>query len=601
MKLGYFGYQDPLLHTPANDFLKSKYFLSGVEAFPANQIAEALLETLKASQQSAKQAEINKNTTEKREPKKKERLCDQHGKPLELYCADFSCKRSPFLCALCMTEKKHHGHNVKSLESELRWNRRFLENDKREFDQISSTWRKHLYKLQTDVVTERGRETTKTLGMIEDRKREIISEVEKMTGCLREKVLHIHQEGLNEIYAECEVIKKYASKSETYANECQKLLDSDDPVLIMENHHKYSEILNSLIEKEDYVVTKNANCPIFAKSDFKFTFSTDSVKILGSVTTGSKALPKAVLPKYVAYGKPSYIHEKTFYTEEWNRFSNRKMCVVDDCIILCGHTNDGCSIFGTYQYPGKFKGKATWTLKIQGVVAEISEVVLQSESFLAVSLPEKHTISFYKVNSIATEGVIKLMLIGDYSNEDIMPGKVTSYRNKNIVVVNNKRKPVELVVLADFDLDSKIAQRVRSLSTGLPHHRAHITGICCKTINQRPAVLFSCADEKLAIGLDLRELGNGGRIWEHKERLSSICVDERNLIHCHGLKTDRGHQFIYIFHPDGRYNTLECIPTRQDNGSTVEMCILRGSKLVVHCEEDTSHASIQVFAISYRH
>ncbi len=562
-----------------------------MKAFPANQIAEALLETLRSSQQSTKQTEINNNTAEKKESKKEEQLCEQHGEPLKLYCDALSCEGPRFLCALCMPGRKHHGHYVRSLESTAKIKSYRIESNKRDFDKISNAWREHLRKLQIDVINERSRETNRTLGIIEDRKKEIIAEVEKMAGCLREKVLHMNQEAINDIHAECEIIKKYAEKSETYANECQRLLDSGDPVLIMDNYSKYSPILNDLVETEDYNVAKNASCPIFAKSDFQFTFRTDTSKVLGSVTMGSKPLPKAGLPKYVVYGQPKYTHEKTFYTEEWNKSSNRKMCVVDDNIILCGRTNDGYSTLTAYQYQGEFKGKAAWKLKIQDIVSDISEVVLQSESYLAVSLPEEHAISFYKLNNTAMEVADKLLPLGDHTNENIVPGKVASYNSNNIVVVNTKPKLIEIVVLEDMDLTMKKARRIRSLSTGL----THVTGLCCKRINQRPAVLLSAASEIMAIGIDLE---NASNVWEHKESFGSLYVDERGFIHCHILEND-----VRIFNPDGTRRTFRSSYSAIGHGKlkTVQICILQGTKLVVHSEESETDASIHIFDISYTH
>ncbi len=126
----------------------------GVQAFPDNQIATALLETLKHSQA----------LEEKVKEREKETSCVDHGKPVELYCNEESCQQ--VLCAICMTREKHKGHSVWKLKDNVDYRRNHVTALKRDFQKITDAWKNQREKVLTDVFKELDKKETTALTLI---------------------------------------------------------------------------------------------------------------------------------------------------------------------------------------------------------------------------------------------------------------------------------------------------------------------------------------------------------------------------------------------------------------------------------------------------
>ncbi len=105
--------------------------------------------------------EDKNNNRKEKECVKQEPSCESHGKPLELFCEENSCRKA--LCALCMTEPKHKGHNLVAYEEGTTEAKIVLKELMEHSELITKAWGEHKIKLQLDVTSQQNCETTKAI------------------------------------------------------------------------------------------------------------------------------------------------------------------------------------------------------------------------------------------------------------------------------------------------------------------------------------------------------------------------------------------------------------------------------------------------------
>ena len=428
--------------------------------------------------------------------------------------------------------------------------------------------------------------------MIEARKNEIIAEVEGMAGNLREQVLDLKEAASEDMEEEVDRIDAWLMKPQALATECQELLDKGNASDIVAKSKELQSAMQEIEEIQHNSFASKASIPVFSISDFPlFDIPTDRDKLFGSVTSGELRFPTIRLSNDVVCRAPTFSLTKQFNTEAWNDSLCRKLCVVGKYIVFGGLRHGTFNIRGLDTSQSNL---AMWESKypLECFISEIGEVVLDSENYLAACDMARYTIYLSRLPE-NTMGVPERQLsvrIG----EGMVPGKVTSDNNNNMIVVNVTIKPVTLVIVKT-DLKEKMATRTKSLPTGL----SHVSALCWAKIEDVNTILVSCAEEKLLISMNQE---TGEKLLQLSVVASSVAVDSRNLIYCHGPPEC---QEVNCYNPNGEFNNIRLLkqprPKSTRCPSQIKGMFIQGAKLVVHWETNGRKPAFgSVYSMCYK-
>ncbi len=570
----------------------------GVQAFPDNQFATALLETLKHSQA----------LEEKNKEREKETLCVDHGKPLELYCYEVSCQQ--VLCAICMTREKHKGHSVWKLKDNIDYRLDHVTRLKGDFQNITDAWKNQREKVLRDVFKERDRKQMAALNMIDEKKKELFKEIEKIAGEMKKKVVESYNTATEQVKAHVESIHNYEIKSKEFVREGQVILDNGNPYEIVKYSKEYALNFLKIVEEDTYEFPTEIEVTKVNKSDFSFGGKTEETNIIGCVEKDLLVLPKVTQPKLMMPGVPTFKQLNTWDLEPWSEATDRKMCVVGKYVVLA--------------WPGKFctylrvylagptgtdilsvEYKKAWKTA-EPIELWISEVVLYGNSYLAISFSHTCKVSIAEIKPLKSETVgesrlqsmngtpsgthtHQLCVLGSYIAEGFSPGIVTHDYKNNILVVNRKVTPAELHTLC-VDENFTISDAENKIAIGLPYVSAMY---CKKNFDDRRVLYVSCMETNSAIGINV---DSGQTVWNKEGRFSSFCSDKRDLLYAADLGDGKKQytQQLRSFYAEGRYEHFSSdlfMPRIFDMG------IMDDSLLILHIEDEKSKGKIQASGI----
>ncbi len=140
--------------------------------------------------------------------------------------------------------------------------------------------------------------------MIDEKKEELIKEIEKKADEMKKRVLDSYNTATDKVKAHEEAIQKYEMKSKGFVRKGQEILANENPYEIVKNSKEYPLNFLKMVEEDTYEFPTEIEVAKVNKSDFSFDSKTEETNIIGRLEKDFLVLPKITGPKLVVPGEP---------------------------------------------------------------------------------------------------------------------------------------------------------------------------------------------------------------------------------------------------------------------------------------------------------